>query len=94
MTPRADVGRVQDLAHEGRPALAQHPVILPWSKSATQNLDKLRASQQSMLHRPGVNQLDVKKRERQTEGVMDKGLPGGEGPERPKALCLLSERLY
>lgn len=70
----------QLLGHERRPAWAQHPVILPWSKSTTQNPDRLRAAQaayrpHATLYRPGINQLGVREREMYREGVMDKGLP-------------------
>lgn len=80
MTPRADGGLVPVPGHEGHPAWAQHPLIIPWSKSTTQNSDKLGAHRAAYgplatLHTPGVNQLCHRERERQTEGVMDKGLP-------------------
>lgn len=97
MTPRADGGPgPQPLSREGHPAWARHPVILPWSKSPFQNPDKQGAtraawSPRTAVHRPGVNQFSVREREGQTEGVIEKGVPRGQGPERHRYLPLIEE---
>lgn len=67
----------QLLGHKGRPAWAQHSVILPWSKSTTENPDRPGAARaachpHTALQRSGVSQLGIS--ERRTKGVMDKGL--------------------
>lgn len=79
----------------GHPAKARQLVIILWSKSTTQNTDELEAGRAARgllatLHTPGVNQLCDRETERQTEQVMDKGIPWSQDPERHKAPYLFS----